>query len=86
MLIEHEKNSSNESFVIKDNESNVGELTYFITDNNEMVIVHTEVDKEYRGKDVGNQLVDRAVEYAKEKNLKVIPQCPFARAIIERKD
>lgn len=37
-----------------------------------------------RRKNVGQQLVKAAVEYAKKEKLQVIPLCPFAKAEFEK--
>lgn len=50
-----------------------------------MIIEHTEVRDELRGKNVGNQLVDKAVEYARTHSLKIIPLCSFANAVFKKK-
>ena len=49
-----------------------------------MVIEHTEVDESLRGRDVGLQLVENGVEYAREQHLKIVPLCEFAKKVIER--
>jgi uncharacterized protein len=45
----------------------------------ELVIVHTEVPEELGGHGTGGQLVQAAVELAKDMGLRVAPWCPFAR-------
>lgn len=47
-------------------------------------IIHTFVPKPLQNKGYGSALVKYALEYAKEKNWKVIITCPFARAYIAR--
>jgi predicted GNAT family acetyltransferase len=52
---------------------------------NKMVIEHTEVDEVLRGKNIGYELVHAGVEYARHHGLKIIPLCPFARSVINKK-
>lgn len=49
-----------------------------------MTIYHVYTPLEFRGKGIAAQVTKFALDYAREKNLKVIPQCPYARAYIER--
>ena len=45
---------------------------------------HTEVPPALEGHGVGNDLAKAALEYAREKHLRVIPTCPFVRSYIRR--
>ena len=47
-------------------------------------IEHTEVSDALAGQGVGRKLVDAAVAWARAERVKVTPQCPFARKVIER--
>ena len=47
-------------------------------------LVHTEVPKIIEGQHLGSKLARAALEWARERNLRVIPTCPFVRAYIER--
>ena len=50
-----------------------------------MIIEHAGVSDALRGKNVGYQLVRTAVEYARANNIKIIPLCPFARSVFDKK-
>jgi predicted GNAT family acetyltransferase len=50
-----------------------------------MIIEHTEVDDVLRGKNIGFELVHKAVEHARMHGQKVAPVCPFAKAIFDKK-
>jgi uncharacterized protein len=86
MNIQHEQKKMSGSFFIKENGDLKAEMTYDLSDNNEMVINHTEVDEDLQGKSLGNQLVEAAVTYARKKRLKIIPVCSFAQAVFEKTD
>ena len=45
---------------------------------------HTEVPEALEGHGVANELARTALEYAREKKLRVIPTCPFVRSYIRR--
>lgn len=49
-----------------------------------IIIDHTEVPDELRGRGVGQALVLRAVEDARREGFRIIPLCPFAKAQFER--
>ncbi|XP_055549689.1 protein NATD1-like [Wyeomyia smithii] len=54
-------------------------LSYSCDKPNRMIILnHTEVPAVFRGKGVGKQLAETALQYAQEKNLKVKIICEFA--------
>lgn len=72
------------SFYIPEGNERVGEIFFSMKNDDRMVIEHTEVSEKLSGRGIGKQLVDHAVEYAREKNLKIVPLCPFAKSVFER--
>ncbi len=85
MHIQHKEEEGRGSFVINKNDKVVAEMTYTLPSRGKIIIDHTEVDDVLRGKNVGNELVDYAVDYARKKGLKVIPVCPFVKAVFDKK-
>ncbi|WP_299670295.1 GNAT family N-acetyltransferase [uncultured Polaribacter sp.] len=61
-------------------------MTYSIAGENHIIIDHTEVDPEFKGKNIGKQLLYKIVEMAREKNIKITPLCPFANALFKKLD
>jgi predicted GNAT family acetyltransferase len=51
---------------------------------NVITFTHTEVPKAARGRGIGSQLTEGALQAARARGLKVMPQCPFVRAYIDR--
>ena len=49
-----------------------------------IVFPHTEVPVEFEGRGVASKLVETALNYARDNDLKVIPICPFVAAFIRR--
>ena len=49
-----------------------------------LFLIHTEVAPELEGKGVGSAIVQKALQFAKDNNYKIIPICPFARAYLKR--
>lgn len=59
-------------------------MTYSKLGNTQIIIDHTEVSDDLRGENYGKNLVEAGVEFAREHGLKIIPLCPFAKAIIQK--
>ncbi len=49
-----------------------------------IVFTHTVVPPEIEGRGVGSRLIRAALDAARDRGLKVVPQCPFVRAYIEK--
>ncbi len=64
-------------------EREMGYITYEVS-NSIMTITHTIAHVERRG--VGKFLVLAAIEYAKQENLKIHPQCSYAYALMMRNE
>lgn len=57
---------------------------HYKLDGNIITFEHTDVPKELGGKGVGSKLVQGALDQVREAGLKVIPECPFVKAWIEK--
>ena len=53
-------------------------------DGDRIVLDHTVVPEELRGRGVGGALVSTALDHAAEHSLRVVPRCPFARHWLKR--
>ena len=53
-------------------------------EDNVIIFTHTLVPPAIEGHGVGSRLVRGALDLARDQGLKVVPQCPFVRAFIER--
>ena len=82
--IKHTNNESKGVFELYYDGGKAGLMTYSWAGDDKFIIDHTEVDEEYGGKGLGKDLVKAGVEYAREKNVKVIPLCPFAKKVIAK--
>ena len=49
-----------------------------------IVFTHTQVPHAIEGRGVGSKLIRAALDSARDRRLKVIPQCPFVAAYIQR--
>ncbi|WP_423172729.1 GNAT family N-acetyltransferase, partial [Stenotrophomonas sp. CASM114] len=84
MLIQQKSTGSKEMFYVEIDGNIVAEMVYTLPSPDKMIIEHTEVDESLKGKKVGYQLVHHGVEYAREKGMKIIPLCSFARSVFEK--
>jgi predicted GNAT family acetyltransferase len=57
---------------------------YYEVSNGVITFVHTEVPKELGGKGIASKLIKGALDQIRAAGLKVIPQCPFVKAYIEK--
>ena len=85
MLIQHEQQEQKGSFYVEENGNRLAEMIYSMPSKELMIIGHTEVADELRGKNVGYQLVYTAVEFARANHLKILPLCPFAKSVFDKK-
>jgi len=84
MEVKHNKGKTNGVFYMEDNGKQISTMSYVFRDEKTFIIEHTVVDTAYEGKGLGKQLVKAAVTFARENNYKIIPLCPFAKAIFDR--
>ncbi len=84
MEIQHVHDDSKGLFFVEVNGERLAAMTYRMSGPTKLIIDHTEVSDKLAGKGIGKQLVAKAVEYAREHKIKILPLCPFAAAIFEK--
>jgi uncharacterized protein len=84
MQIKHSETENGGEFVIEQDGDRAAEMGYTNAGAGKIIIDHTFVEKDLRGEGIGGDLIKAGVEFARDKNLKVIALCPFAKAVIER--
>ncbi len=85
MKIQRQEHGQKGAFFIDEDGEWVAELTYVKSGDGEITIDHTEVDKNLRGDNIGEDLVAEAVKYARENKLKINATCPYAKKVLEEK-
>lgn len=63
------------------NEQNVGECQYEIKDGS-WYIMHTGVRPEFGGRGIARMLVEKVVEEANKRNVKIVPICSYAQKVL----
>ena len=72
-LIGLELNGSKGYFYVSVDGKQEGKMTFVFAGNDKIIIDHTEVNPGNNGKG-----------YAREKNIKIIPLCPFAKKVFDK--
>jgi uncharacterized protein len=86
MLIQHKQEGNRGIYYIEEDGNVLAEIIYSNADDDKLMIIeHTEVNDELRGKNVGYELVHKLVEQARMHGQKIAPVCTFAKAIIDKK-
>lgn len=71
------------AFRNEDNGTVIGEITWTqLADV--MLVEHTYVKEEMRHQGLAKKLVDRAADYAREKEYKIEPVCSYVASVFER--
>ena len=83
-LIGLELNGSKGYFYVSVDGKQEGKMTFVFAGNDKIIIDHTEVNPGNNGKGFGKKMVNKAVEFAREKNIKIIPLCPFAKSVFDK--
>jgi uncharacterized protein len=58
--------------------------TYYKIDDGVITFIHTEVPPELGGKGIASKLIKGALDQVRADGLKVIAQCPFVKAYIDK--
>lgn len=85
MEVQQADNGKNGTFFIEESGARIGEMTYVYAGPDKFIIDHTEVAEGNEGRGIGGKLVRAAVDFAREKGLKILPLCPFAKGVFQRK-
>ncbi len=84
MEIKHEEQGQKGSFFIQPAAKKIAEMSYVWAGTDKIIIDHTEVGDELKGQGAGKLLLAQAVSFARNKKIKILPVCPFAKAVMEK--
>ena len=84
MEIIQENNERRGSFKAIEERKEAGVMTYTWAGPTKFIIDHTEVNEDFKGKGVGQQMLMKAVAYARTNHLKIMPLCPFAKSVFDK--
>ena len=83
MKIKRQEHGKNGAFFIEQEGEWVAEMTYIREGLRKLVVDHTAVSKELKGKGIGKALIEAVVKFARDKNLLIKPTCPFVKKVLE---
>jgi uncharacterized protein len=69
---------------INEGNGNLAEMTWVKGGDGYITVDHTMVDDSLKGQGIGRKLLDRIVVMARERNLKILPLCPFVKATFDK--
>lgn len=82
--IDREELNGVHEFVLRIDGERLGFLEFTRPDVGVMRIEYVEVSPELRGTGLGRQLVAKAVDFARDAKLRIVPICSYARSVIQR--
>lgn len=86
MEVKHIEDGKKGFFFIEENNKKIGTIIYVFSGDTKLIIESTEVDPGHEGKGLGKQLVNAVAEFARKRNYKILPVCPYAKAVLEKSD
>jgi uncharacterized protein len=82
--VQLKRNDKNGAFYIQESGKQDALMTFVFAGEDKIIIDHTEVNSGNNGKGYGKKMVEKAVEFARENNIKIIPLCPFAKSVFDK--
>ena len=62
----------------------LSKIEFIRPEDHTLALTHTEVHSALEGRGIGSNLVQQALDYAAQHDLKIVPLCPFIAAYIKR--
>lgn len=85
MQFQHQDNvQGGEFFHVNASGQRDAEISYLWRDTEHLIANHTWVDGSLRGQGIARQLLDVLVEFAREKQVKIIPTCSYVEVMFRR--
>lgn len=82
-VVQNDNGQKGRFFILNDGKE-MAEMTYTWVGKERIIIDHTDVNETLKGQNAGKQMVMKAVEFAREKGIKIIPLCPFANSVFQK--
>jgi predicted GNAT family acetyltransferase len=83
-IIGLEFNEKKGYFYVKVDDKIEARMTFVFAGPHKIIIDHTEVNPGHNGKNFGKKMVEKAVLFARETNIKILPLCPFAKKVFDK--
>ena len=83
-ILELEYNEKEGFFYMAVNDKIEAKMTFVFAGKDKIIIDHTEVNVGNNGKGFGKKMVEKAVAFAREKGISILPLCPFAKSVFDK--
>ena len=80
------KRGKNRFFIGENEQDDIARITFYYEQEKVIVIDHTYVAVELRGKAIAGKLLSEVITFAKNNGLLIIPQCSYAVVKMTRND
>ncbi len=80
------KHESGIFYIGKNKEDYQTKVTYTFFRDDVIVIKETRSKKEYRGQGQAKKVLAAVIEWAREKDMKILPECPYASKVMREND
>ncbi|EPF90635.1 N-acetyltransferase [Acinetobacter gyllenbergii] len=84
MSIQQTDDGKHGAFKLFEGEVLAGEMAYTWAGDSMLIIDHTDVSDQFRGQGVGHKLLKELIGFVRERQVKVIPLCPFAKSVFDK--
>jgi len=85
LSVQREEKGHRGAFYIEREGERVAEQTFSAAPDGKLVIIdHTEIAESLRGQGIARTLTLAAVDWARKSGVKLVPVCPFAKAVFDR--
>ena len=83
-IITLEYNEKKGSFCIEIDGKAEAKMTFVFAGEQQIIIDHTEVSPGNNGIGFGRKMTEKAVEFARQKGISILPLCPFAKSVFDK--
>ena len=84
MSIQQIDDGKHGAFKLFEGEVLAGEMAYTWAGDSMLIIDQTDVSDQFRGQGVGHKLLKELIAFVRERQVKVIPLCPFAKSVFDK--
>lgn len=84
MIVQQTDDQKKGAFFVEQDAERLAEMTYSWAGEDKFIIDHTDVSDTLRGQGIGRHLLEAAVNFAREKQVKIIPLCPYAKSVFDK--
>lgn len=84
IVFEHEDDGTLGAFYLVDRGQRIGRLNYSRLGEGEYALDYVEVNRDRRGLGLAHRLIDEFSDFARDKNVRILPKCPVAAGMMRR--